>query len=68
MTLLAYGQNTNSTLSTSPAPFLDGLCDVSAELGVNSIKWTGWGGTVGYSASSPAAPCPFSPRRLVGTS
>jgi hypothetical protein len=49
--ILALGQNINSTLSTSPELFLANLRDVTEELAVDTIEWSGWGGTIG------ASPC-----------
>ena len=61
--ILAFGLNTSSTLTTSPEPFLATLRDVSSELAVDTICWTGWGGSVGPfgrpsgRTCSPAPPC-----------
>lgn len=59
--ILAFGQNTNLTLSTTPEPFLATPRDVTSELAVETICWTGWGGTVGPSEWSRHGP-PTVPR------
>lgn len=51
MLTLAYGLNANSTLATTADSWLGRATDVTADLAVDAVCWTGWGGTVGCGTS-----------------